>query len=256
VSTLLQRTPEGITLERQIASAGSRFCAASLDAVVILALYLGATFVLLALLAVDVTGFSGLLVGVLFGGIPLCLALYHLLFHLVWRGQTPGKHLLGLRVVSSDGYPATGGQHLLRSVLWPIDALLPPMPFGVLGLGLIACTPKHQRLGDLVAGTLVVREEQEVAVPDPYPTKRWALLSQRSLVDRPGLAARLDGADYDFLRRLLARTELEPEERRRLFVRTAEFYRDRLELPPFEDARAFLGELYLFLRDAREQRAV
>ena len=255
VATLVLQTPEGIGLERRIAAAGSRFCAACLDALVILAGYLFATLAILAVLAVDVTGLSGVVVGVLFGGLPLCIALYHLVCHLVWRGQTPGKRLLGLRVVSADGYPASVGQHLLRSALWPVDAVFPPMPFGLLGLGLIVCTAKHQRLGDIVAGTLVVCDEHESSVADPYPNKRWASLSRRTLVDRPGLVARLDAADHDFLRRLLSRTGLAEGERRGLLLAVAKYYRERLELPAFEDARAFLGELYLFVRDARGQRS-
>ena len=157
MATLVQRTPEGLGLEHQLAGAGSRFTAALLDVLVILFLYFFGSIFLLALLAIDVTGLSGVLVGVLFGGIPLCIALYHLVFHLAWRGQTPGKRLLGLRVVSVDGYPASSGQHLLRFALWPLDAVIPPLPFGPIGISLIACTPRNQRLGDIVAGTLVVR---------------------------------------------------------------------------------------------------
>ena len=140
-------------------------------------------------------------------------------------------------------------------MLWPLDALLPPAPFGILGLALIAGTARHQRLGDIVAGTLVVREEVDRYTRDPFPKKRWAELKDRTLADRPGLAARLDDADYDFLRRLLLRGDLRAEEGRRLFGSVAEHYRERLELQPFDDARAFLGELYLFMRDARRRRA-
>lgn len=254
MATIVQRTPEGLGLEQQLAGAGSRFTAALLDVIVIVIAYFFGGLFLIALLAIDVTGLSGVLVGVAFGGIPLCIALYHLGFHLSWGGQTPGKRLLGLRVVSADGAPASSGQHLLRSAVWPVDAVFPPLPFGVIGLGLIASTPLNQRLGDIVAGTLVVREQEQFAVADPFPSKRWTELDQRTLVDRPGLAARLDAADFDFLRRLHARKDINEEERRELFVRTAEHYRELLDLPPYDDARSFLGELYLYLRDARAAR--
>jgi len=255
VATLVLSTPEGISLERRIAGAGSRFTAATLDAGLIGVCYLLTVLFLLVILAVDVTGLSGLLIGVLLGGLPLCMAGYHLALHLIWEGQTPGKRALGLRVVSADGYPASVAQHLLRSALWPLDAFVPPLPFGVLGLFLIAGTPRHQRLGDVVAGTVVEREDADPATRDPYPGKRWSELRRRALADRPGLAARLDDQDYDYLRRLLLRGDLRAEERRGLFARTAQLYRERLELPPVEDPQALLGELYLFLRDARAQRA-
>jgi len=79
-----------------------------------------------------------------------------LLFELKWRGQTPGKRLLGMRVISVDGSVPSAGQLLLRNILRLIDFL----PFGYL-LGLVAMfiSLRGQRLGDLVGGTLVVRED-------------------------------------------------------------------------------------------------
>lgn len=85
--------------------------------------------------------------------LPLLGPLY---FELRWRGQTPGKRLLGLRVISVDGSVPSGGQLFLRNILRLVDF----MPFGYL-FGLIAMfvSARGQRLGDLVGGTLVIRED-------------------------------------------------------------------------------------------------
>lgn len=69
-------------------------------------------------------------------------------------GSTPGKVLLGLRVTRADSEPCTWGAALIRNVLRVVDAL----PFlYVIGLVCVAVTKKNQRIGDLAAGTLVVR---------------------------------------------------------------------------------------------------
>lgn len=70
-------------------------------------------------------------------------------------GQTPAMRLLGLQVLSMEGSPATGGQLTLRWLLLAADAMF----FGMVGLIAILISPRGQRLGDEVAGTLVVRME-------------------------------------------------------------------------------------------------
>ena len=81
---------------------------------------------------------------------------YYTLFETLF-GASPGKALRGLRVVDLQGQPATFGRILLRNLIRPIDAL----PFAyLLGGALVLFTRDHQRLGDRVAGTLVVRAEE------------------------------------------------------------------------------------------------
>ena len=253
---LTLQTPEGITLRREIAGAGSRFAAALIDTVLIAMIYTIIGLGTLLIADIDASGLSRVIQGVLIGGIPLCIALYHFAFHAFGHGQTPGKRLLALRVVSADGYPATLAQHLLRSALCPVDMLLPvPVPLGLLGLVVIAVTEKRQRIGDIVAGTLVVIEPEERAVLDPFQGERWSQLARRTLDLQPGTAARFGDEDYDFLRELLARDDLEHDERHRLLLSAARHYAKRLELERFKSAPVFLKELFLFLRESREARA-
>jgi uncharacterized RDD family membrane protein YckC len=95
-------------------------------------------------------------------GIAVWLVLFFLLswfyggfFEAYWNGQTPGKSLMGLRVLSTSGRPINGFQAILRNLMREADTYL-------LGVGLLvmACNRRFQRLGDLVCGTMVVIEEQ------------------------------------------------------------------------------------------------
>ncbi|MDR2042455.1 MAG: RDD family protein [Tannerella sp.] len=80
---------------------------------------------------------------------------YSLLWELFNRGQSPGKKLFGLRVVMKDGATPTLGAYLLRWLFLLIDIYL----FQCLGLLSILLTKNNQRIGDLAAGTLVIKEK-------------------------------------------------------------------------------------------------
>lgn len=90
---------------------------------------------------------------------------YYVLFEWLWNGVTPGKKALGLRVVKEGGYPIGPGDALLRNLLRAADLLPPLGPFGlgvptyVVGALVSLADPKYRRLGDLVAGTIVIVEE-------------------------------------------------------------------------------------------------
>jgi uncharacterized RDD family membrane protein YckC len=80
--------------------------------------------------------------------------LYYLVPEML-TAKTLGKKLLGLRVVSEDGTPYGPGKAFLRNLLRLVDGL--PVLY-LLGVILVVVTPKHQRIGDMAAGTLVVRD--------------------------------------------------------------------------------------------------
>lgn len=243
--------PEGLVFERTLANAGSRFGAALID-VLLLALALLFSISAVALFAgFDPTGASLFLLGAFAGGSLVILIAYQACFGILWRGQTPGKIVFGLRALSADGWPARPMQHLLRALVWPLDVFLPvPAPFGQLGLALVVGSARRQRLGDLVAGTVVVREPR----PEVQVGARARGVAARALDLHPGLAARLDDEDRAFLRDLLARASMEPSVRRRLFVAAGRHYAERLGLGPFEDARAQLESIEAFARQSRAAR--
>jgi uncharacterized RDD family membrane protein YckC len=93
---------------------------------------------------------------ILLFAISLPVLFYTLLWELFNRGQTPGKRLLGIRVVMKDGSVPTLGAYLLRWLLMPVDFYLFQFIVGVLS---ILLTQNRQRVGDLAAGTVVIKEK-------------------------------------------------------------------------------------------------
>lgn len=163
-------TPEGVELDLTLAGLGSRSIAAAFDlalqAVILLGLAL-ATGLLSGALQVAVMAAVGFVV--VFG--------YDVAFEVLAAGRTPGKRLTGLRVVRDGGWPIRFMPSAVRNLLRIIDF----MP-GLYGLGIVVvfATPRNQRLGDLAAGTLVVRERHggrrlaPAPAPLPPPSERSA----------------------------------------------------------------------------------
>lgn len=157
-------TPEGIDLPLRPAGLLVRALAYGLD-LGIRALVMGVLFVAL--------GFFGE-IGIGLGSILLFLISwwYMVLFEVLNQGRSPGKQMMGLRVVQDDGTPIGWSASLTRNLLRFADML----PFAYF-LGAISCLqhPAFKRLGDLAAGTLVIYREQTVERPQlPPATPRSA----------------------------------------------------------------------------------
>lgn len=92
----------------------------------------------------------------------LALLFYNLIFEQIWKGQTPGKRIMRLRAVNDDGTHMGFGAVVLRNTFRIVDML----PLGyIAGLVAMLLNPRHKRIGDYVAGTIVIRERGE-QVPD------------------------------------------------------------------------------------------
>ncbi|WP_437883206.1 RDD family protein [Pseudomonas sp. LRF_L74] len=150
-------TPEGIDLVLRPASAIPRILAFLLDLLLRGAILLLA-FIVLALLG----GFGKGMVSIV---VFLVSWWYMVLFEVLNQGRSPGKQIMGLRVVHDDGTPVGWGASLTRNLLRFVDML----PFAYC-LGLISCLshPAFKRLGDLAAGTLVVYRDDTPKRP-PIP---------------------------------------------------------------------------------------
>ncbi len=157
-------TPENVVLEFRLAGPATRMYAYALDLVlrwagVFVLLLVGRALFPFLFYAADFSGFTFLIL------MFLLEWAYAWLFEAFWGGRTPGKKAVGLRVVKEGGYPLGFFDAMMRNLLRAADVL----PFGY-GVGLITmlCSPKLQRLGDLVAGTMVVREKKlAIAAPPP-----------------------------------------------------------------------------------------
>ncbi len=249
MATLIVQTPEGVELRQELAGAGGRFAAALLDLLLfaLVAALLG--LVVIGVVAATSVSSGGFVAGLYLGGIVLLGLAYPFVFHVWWNGETPGKRMLRLRVVSADGSPATVVQHLLRSLLLLADILPLPIPLGLL---LMAALPRPLRLGDLAAGTVVLRAPEPVPVREPWPGATWESLAEKRLLLGPAAAARLAPADRALLRNVAAREDVEDAVRENLVVETMKTYARRLgfaEPSGPAEAREALRELYVFARD-------
>jgi uncharacterized RDD family membrane protein YckC len=153
-------TPEGVDLELTLAGVGSRFTSAIVDALIQIALLI-ALSVAFALGG----GFEGFGTAAFFLLGFLLFAGYDVLFEVLASGRTPGKRLTGIRVVRVDGSPVAFLTSAVRNVLRLVD-ILPS--FYLVGIVAILLTPRNQRLGDLAAGTLVVRERLGAFRPQAF----------------------------------------------------------------------------------------
>jgi len=215
-------TPEQIALEFPLAGAGSRFLALAIDSFVQVAVLL--VLALLALLAFSLRslGYQSLATWVFALLVLLAFILYYgyfAAFEALWGGQTPGKRAIGLRVISVSGQPITTFDALLRNLLRIVDQMPGIYAVGVLS---IFFTARNQRLGDLVAGTVVVQEHRLVQAE---------LQSAAAPATRLG-AARLTIEEVEVIQTFLTRrADLPGDLRGRTASQLADRIRARLELP-------------------------
>ncbi|MGI8825571.1 MAG: RDD family protein [Chloroflexota bacterium] len=154
-------TPEAIDIEYDIAGIGTRFLAACLDS-----LAAGGLLVVVVLGAVAIGHFGGwaMTAGLIIGATLAFLLIwgYYIVFETLWRGQTPGKRALHIRVIKTTGYPTGLSEAVIRNLIRYVD-FLP----GFYGLGVVVmfASSQSRRLGDYAAGTLVVKER----APDGRP---------------------------------------------------------------------------------------
>lgn len=158
---LTVETPEQISINYQKAGVGSRFYAALLDTLLLgLILSIG-IYVNYSFLA-EFGEFLGNWLGAI-GGIMIFAMFwgYYMVFEITTNGQSPGKLALGLRVIKEGGYPISFGDSAIRNLVRVVDFL--PFLYGT-GLIVMLINGNWQRLGDLAAGTLVVKTFRKTSV--------------------------------------------------------------------------------------------
>ena len=227
-------TPERIVFRHPLAGPFHRFCAYLIDFVLWVILLIAATIVSLVLTLGSVSGFGLALVAyfvLTWGYGAACEGLFN--------GQTLGKRILGIRVVSDRGVPITGAQAVLRNLVGVLDGFV---PFGfLLGLSSMVLTRKFQRLGDLAAGTMVVIEQrrrplrlERVGGPEIERLLPWLPLRVPA---GPELARALS----DYVR---CRGRVGPDRREEMAERLAPTLRRRFKLPETASGDAVLCALY------------
>jgi uncharacterized RDD family membrane protein YckC len=163
---LIIETPERVPLHFALASIGNRFLACAIDhGLQIL------TIGIVAIAFIIIASYSSLegwltsapkwVYAVMIVLLFLIFSGYFAFFEWIWSGQTPGKRWLKLRVIREDGRPITFWEASVRNLLRTFDMM--PFPFYSIGLISVFSTTRDQRIGDMVAGTVVVREREAEA---------------------------------------------------------------------------------------------
>jgi uncharacterized RDD family membrane protein YckC len=232
-ATLHVVTPENIAFEYRLAGPFRRLPALVLDTCVRIAVQIGLLYILLLTVGMASPGLAMFIFLVMYLIIDW---FYGVLFETFLNGQTPGKYVLGLRVLTENGQPINGMQATLRNLLRAADLVLP-----VIGILATAMNRKYQRLGDLVAGTIVVVEERQwltgvAQLDDPRAIQLAAYLPPNFVVSR-SMAKAL--ATYVERRRFFT-----PPRRREVARHLAVPLLDRFGLPPDTSYDLLLCALY------------
>ncbi|MBV9269347.1 MAG: RDD family protein [Acidobacteriaceae bacterium] len=205
-------TPEQIQLHFAVAGIGSRFLAYALDTLIqtAAALLIGVVFLVLSL--------TGLLsksrqssLWVTAAVIVAAFLLYYgyfLIFEIVWNGQTPGKRKIGIRVIKDSGRPLTAAESIGRNLLRVVDQL---PGFYAVGVLTAAINAQGKRLGDFVAGSIVVHDRSLEGI-----RTSWRPPERRLVQSRIG-GKRLSAEEVALIETFLVRRyQLADEVRRRM----------------------------------------
>ena len=153
-------TPEGVEVELTLAGIGSRFIAGGIDLAIQLAVIISLALITQPAGGAGIAIFTSAAFAMIF--------FYDVLFEVLGRGRTPGKRVNGLRVVRAGGRPITFSRSAVRNILRLID-ILPG--FYAVGMTAIFITRENQRIGDLAAGSHVLRyrhgDRRDVVDPGP-----------------------------------------------------------------------------------------
>jgi uncharacterized membrane protein SpoIIM required for sporulation/uncharacterized RDD family membrane protein YckC len=263
VQTVDIETPELVTFSYTIAGVGSRVAAALIDYLLCLVLFIALLITLAFVGANRLVSFGGTsseawALAIVVLGQFFILWGYYVLWEGLADGQTPGKRYMRLRVVSDGGYSVSFAGSAIRNLVRILD-MQPLFTYGV-GIGSIVLTKQGKRLGDLAAGTLVVREQ----------VVRESGIGNRESVERRGTTtaqpvaaavrhARLNDDEYAVLERFIERREsLDPARRAVLATRLVERFSSALSGHPAVAGGPSdqLFELYTDERQARASGAV
>jgi uncharacterized RDD family membrane protein YckC len=154
---IVLQTPESVELEFNLAGIGNRTFALTIDYLIWIAILI-ASLIFFAAIDYNFNLFSDDRASLWVFAIQLIIFFiiyvgYFVIFEVLWQGQTPGKRFAKIRVICDDGKTIGLFQATMRSLLRPFDDIF------CLGIFLIILGKKEKRLGDLVAGTIVIQEE-------------------------------------------------------------------------------------------------
>jgi uncharacterized RDD family membrane protein YckC len=246
------QTPEQTLVEFHLAGIGSRFLACSIDTLILVLASIVLTLFALVVAAVAGSSISWGSTWVLAVMVFLLFALfygYFAIFEAIWNGQTPGKRLMQLRVIQQSGRPISVFQAIARNLLRAVDQL--PTPLYAVGCVTALLNRQNKRLGDFVAGTVVVRERSLEEVRPDWGTAPVQPQAQSA----PSFNLRLLGdAEFQLIEAFVQRRSyLEASIRQRMAYEIVQKIAGKLGLTPQELAAASTGGRETFLEVLLQQ---
>jgi uncharacterized RDD family membrane protein YckC len=238
-------TPEQVNISYQLAGLGTRFLATAIDAaiqaalilILVLAVYIGEAFGA----SIDTLMSREWYLALIIVLVALIYYVYFFIFELLLKGRTPGKAALKIRVVRMDGRAADVPGIVIRNLIRIIDYL--PI-FYIVGAICIFCDKHSRRLGDIVAGTIVVQDQRRATLSGILASQAQAKQSQAVLAQT--LQMPLNNDEYAIVRDYLARRkQLALSVRKQVARDIAGPICRRLGIPVIQqgDAEAFLESL-------------
>ena len=153
MQTVTVRTTQNVFIEYPVASLSDRILAYFVDTLIIIAYSIIAALFLL--------GTNTFSIALIIGVLVIPAFLYHLLFEIFMDGQSPGKRQMNIKVVRLNGTPTTIGNYVIR---WLLRLIEIDLLSGAVAMVAIAISGKGQRVGDIAAGTTVVRLVRQAEV--------------------------------------------------------------------------------------------
>lgn len=247
IDTVLEiETPERLAFRTRIAGPARRMLAWLIDLVVRAVLVLA---VLVIPISFTASGMSGLGVGLTFFAVFLLDWGYFFVSELVTGGRSVGKMVLRLRVVRPNGLPITWRESFLRNLVRAADIALFPPYFVILGPLVMAFDDKFRRLGDLVAGTVVVLEESAARA------RATAVEADPALLEELPGALPLDREDLEAVELFVHRPHMSDARRDELAGIVAPIYAARIGRPSPRRPARFLTALWVRAQDPRRRIA-
>ncbi|MET4080533.1 putative RDD family membrane protein YckC [Pedobacter sp. UYP30] len=159
METIKISTAQNIDIEYEVAGLGERVLARLIDLAGFLVLYI------ISIILFGVAAFTHSSVGfyVIMIGFLVVFIFYDLVCELTMNGQSVGKKIMKIRVISLTGSQPTLSQYLLRWLFRIIDFSI-VFGFGVVAVLAVAFTEKHQRIGDMIAKTIVIKTKPRTAI--------------------------------------------------------------------------------------------
>ena len=238
-------TPEHVDVRLELAGVGSRLAAAVLDTIVLWFAALILIFVRGAIRTAGASELTGWATAILILLGFLLVWGYFTLFEALNGGRTPGKQALGIRVVMDTGRPVTGPAAVIRNLVRMLDCYFPLLP-ALPALVMMFWQRSNKRLGDIAAGTIVVRDR---------PTGWTIGATPREAADEPIDAGPPELAEEEFrlLDRFLSRlNDLAPSARERIANDLADRFASRIPRRT-NDIEGYLVEV--FTAEQRKRRS-